>query len=75
MKVVCYNTRILNTQEQKFSTVGCEPLSILHAPQIFEFIIIGSPHPFHVFTDHKHLLHCFTKKEILVHDFIELRYI
>ena len=24
--------------------------------------IIGSPHPIHIFTDHKPLLHCFTKK-------------
>ena len=30
--------------------------------QIYEFLIIGSPHPIHIFTDHKPLLHCFTKK-------------
>ena len=31
---------------------------------LFKFTIffIGSPHPIHVFTDHKPLLHCFTKK-------------
>ena len=37
-------------------------LGIVHALQIYEFLIIGSPHPIHIFTDHKPLLHCFTKK-------------
>ena len=62
MKVISYNSRILNPQEQKLSTLERELLGIVHALQIYEFIIIGSPHPIHVFTDHKPLLHCFTKK-------------
>ena len=44
MKVISYNSRILNPQEQKLST---------------QFVIIGSPHPIHIFSDHKHLLYCF----------------
>ena len=28
-------------------------------------MIIGSPHPIYIFTDHKHLLHCFAKKRNL----------
>ena len=71
MKVISYNSRILNPQEQKLSTLERELLGIVHALQIYEFIIIGSPHPIHIFTDHKPLLHCFTKKEILVLAFIE----
>ena len=62
MKVISYNSRILNPQEQKFSTLDREFLGIVHALQIYEFLIIGSPHPIHTFTDHKPLLHCFTKK-------------
>ena len=62
MKVISYNSRILNPQEQKLSTLELELLGIVHALQIYEFVIIGSPHPIHVFTDHKPLLHCFTKK-------------
>ena len=62
MKVISYNSRILNPQEQKFSTLDRELLGIVHALQIDEFLIIGSPHPIHIFTDHKPLLHCFTKK-------------
>ena len=62
MKVISYNSRILNPQEQKLSTLERELLGIVHALQIYEFIIIGSPYPIHVFTDHKPLLHCFTKK-------------
>ena len=62
MKVISYNSRILNPQEQKLSTLERELLGIVHALQIYEFIIIGSPHPIHVFTDHKPLLHWFTKK-------------
>ena len=61
-KVISYNSRILNPKEQKLSTLERELLGIVHALQIYEFIIIGSPHPIHVFTDHKPLLHCFTKK-------------
>ena len=61
-KVISYNPRILNQQEQKLSTLDRELLGIVHARQIYEFLIIGSPHPIHIFTDHKPLLHCFTKK-------------
>ena len=61
-KVISYNSRILNRQEQKLSTLDRELLGIVHALQIYEFLIIGSPHPIHIFTDHKPLLHCFTKK-------------
>ena len=57
-----YNSRMLNPQEQKLSTLDRELLGIVHALQIYEFLIIGSPHPIHIFTDHKPLLHCCTKK-------------
>ena len=62
MKNISYNSRILNPQEQKLSTLDRELLGIVHALQIYDFLIIGSPHPIHIFTDHKPLLHCFTKK-------------
>ena len=62
MNVVSYNSRILNLQEQKLSTLDRELLGIVHALQIYDFPIIGSPHPIPIFTDHKLLLHCFTKK-------------
>ena len=62
MNVISYNSRILNPQEQKFSPLDRKLLGIVHALQIYEFLIIGSPHPIHIFTDHKSLLHCFTKK-------------
>ena len=39
-----------------------EFLGIVHALQIYEFLITDSPHPIHIFPDHKPLLHCFTKK-------------
>ena len=73
MKVISYNSRIPNPQEQKLSTLDRERLGIVHALQIYEFIIIDSPHPIHVFTDNKPLLHCFTKKGFLAHDFTELK--
>ena len=53
MKVFSYSSRILNPQEQKLSTLDRELLGIVHALQIYEFLIIGSPHPIHIFTDHK----------------------
>ena len=62
MKVISYNSRILNTQEQKLSTLDRELLAVVYALQIYEFLIIGSPHPIYIFTDHKPLLHCFAKK-------------
>ena len=71
MKVISYNSRILNTKEQKHSTIDRELLAIVYALQIYEFLIIGSPHPIYSFTDHKPLLHCFAKKETLFQDFIE----
>ena len=62
MKGLLYNSRILKPQEQKLSTLDGELLGIVHALRIYEFLIIGSPLPLHIFTDHKPLLHCFTKK-------------
>ena len=62
MRVISYNSRILNTQEQKHSTLDRELLAKVYAIQIYEFLIIGSPHPIYIFTDHKPLLHCFAKK-------------
>ena len=62
MKVISFNSRILNPQEQKLSTLDREHLGIVHALRRYEIIIIGSPHPIHIFTDHKLLLQCFTKK-------------
>ena len=47
MKVISYNSRILNPQEQKLSTFDRELLSIVHALQVYEFLIIGSAHPIH----------------------------
>ena len=49
-------------KEQKLSTLDRELLAIVYALQIYEFLIIGYPHPIYIFTDHKPLLHCFAKK-------------
>ena len=62
MRVISYNSRILNTQEQKLSTLDRELLAIVYALQRYEILIIESPHPIYLFTDHKPLLHCFAKK-------------
>ena len=43
-------------KKKKLSTFDRELLGIVHALQIYEFRIIGSPHPIHIFTDHKPLL-------------------
>ena len=59
---ISYNSRILNTQEQNFTLLDREPLAVVYALQIYEVLIIGSPHPICIFTDHKPLLHCFAKK-------------
>ena len=67
---------IPNTKHPFFITVDTSLiglLGIVHALQVCEFLIIGFPYPIHIFTDHKHLLHCFTKKETLVHVFIVLK--
>ena len=62
MKVISHKSRLLVPQEQRLSTLDRELLGIVHALQIYEILIIGSPHPIHIFTDHEPLLHCFTKK-------------
>ena len=53
MKNISYNSRIHNPQEQKLSTLDRELLGILHALEIYEFLIIGSPHPIHKFANNK----------------------
>ena len=61
MKVISYNSRILNTRERKLFTIDRELLAIVYAIQIYEFLLIGSPHPIYITTDHKPLLHCSSK--------------
>ena len=73
MKVISYSSRILNPQEQILSTLYRELLGIVHALQIYEFFIISFPHPIHIFTDYKPLLHWFTKKATSVPVSIELK--
>ena len=70
-RVISYNSRILNTPEQKLSTLDREILAIVYALQIYELFIIGSLHPIYILTDHKPFLHCFAKRETLVQDFVE----
>ena len=62
MRVNSYISQILNTQEQKLSTLNRELLAIVYALQIYEILIIGSPHPIYIFTDHIPSLHCFARK-------------
>ena len=64
LRGISYNSRILNTQEQKLSTLDRELLAIVYALQIYGFLNIGSPHPIYIFTDHKPLLPCFAKKTL-----------
>ena len=73
MKVISYNSRTLNPQEQKRSTLDRELLGIVHALQIYEYLIIGSPHPIHIFTDHKPFYIVLRRKAILVLVSIELK--
>ena len=74
MKVSSYNSRILNPQEQKLSTLDRELLGMVHTLQIYEFLFIGSPDLIHVFTDHKLFYIVSQKKVILAHAFIELKF-
>ena len=46
MKDISYNCRILNLQEQKFSTLDRELLGIVQALQIYEFLSLVLPNQF-----------------------------
>ena len=71
MKVISYNSRILNPQEQKLSTLERDFLGIVHALQIYEFIILDH----HILSTFSLTINLFyivlRKKETLVHAFIE----
>ena len=54
-EVISYNFSILNPQKQELSTLGRELLGIVQALQIYELLIIGSPHATLIVTDHKPL--------------------
>ena len=72
MKVVSYYSRILNTQEQKLSTLDRELLAIVYALQIYEFLIIGSPHPIYISLQITNLQYTvLPKREVLTEDFIK----
>ena len=73
MRVISYNSRILNPQEQKLSTLDRELLAIVHALQIYEFLIIGSPHPIHILLITNHYYIVLQRKVTLVLVFLELK--
>ena len=71
MRVISYNSRILNTQEQKLSTLDRELLAIVYALQIYEFLIIGSLIQF-TFSQTRNLYYTvLQKRETSVQDFIK----
>ena len=55
MQITSHNSRILNTQEQKFSTYDREFCAVTFAPTVYELIILGSKFPIIFFTDHNPL--------------------
>ena len=71
MKVISYNSRKLNPQEQKLSTLERKLLGIVHALQIYEFLNIGSPHPIPFSLTINLFYIVLQKKETLAHIFIE----
>ena len=73
MKVISYNSRILNPQAQKLSTLDRELLGIVHALQNYEFLIIGSPHPIHILLITNHFSIVLQRKATLILVSIELR--
>ena len=66
MKVVSYISRRLNPSEQKQFTLDCELLGIVHAQQVYEYLIIGSPLLI-LFTDHKQTSFTLFHKEMQSH--------
>ena len=58
MQVISYNSRMLTTEEQKFSTDDRELCARTLALSQYEFFIIGSEFPINVFTDDN--LFCFS---------------
>ena len=61
-KGTSYKWHIINPQGQNLSTLDRELLGIVQALQVYEFLIIGSPLPIHVFIDHKPFFTLFYKK-------------
>ena len=62
MQIISYNSRVLNTQEQKISTHDRKLCAVTFALTVYEFIIIGSKFPITLSTDHNQLLFLFTRK-------------
>ena len=71
MRFISYNSRILNTQKQKLSTLDRELLAIVYALQIYEFLIIGSPHQYTSSQITNLYYTVLQKRETLVQYFIE----
>ena len=52
MQITSCNFCILTGSERKIAIIYRELTPIVHAPEICEFLILGSKHPITVFTDH-----------------------
>ena len=70
LRVISYNSRILNTQEQKLSTLDRELLARVYALQIYEFLI--TPHIQYTYSQITNLYYTvLLRRETLVQDFKE----
>ena len=74
-KVVSYNSRIFDKQEQKETTTHRELCGIISALQAYEHYIIGSPHPIYVYCDHKPIIYLWARKGQLSHRFFRYQVI
>ncbi|MCP4485250.1 MAG: hypothetical protein GY823_11910, partial [Flavobacteriaceae bacterium] len=74
-RILSFNSRIFNEAEQKLPTLSRELTAIIFALETYEHLIIGSPHPIYVFTDHKPILYLWAKKGQLTHRFFRYQQI
>ena len=64
-RIISFNSRVFDKQEQKMSTLHRELCGIVSALQTYEHYIIGSPFPIYLYCDHKPILYLWGRKRQL----------
>ena len=72
-RIISFNSRVYNKEEQKMSTTARELCGVVSALQTYEHYLLGSPHPIYLYTDHEALIYHWGRRGKLSHRYFRFQ--
>ena len=66
-RILPFNSRVYNKEEQKMSTTAREHCGFVSALQTYEHNLLGSPYPIYLYTDHEALIYLWGRRDKFSH--------